>query len=106
MSGPNCSAGLETCPLEPYIRSRLLADTESPRRVRRQPVKDEQALAKLLGELGRAKLANNLNQLAKAVHTGSLPVTSDTEQAIAEACRDVRRMRDALILALGLRSEP
>lgn len=93
-------------PLGAYIRSRLLGGTESPRRARRQPVKDDQALAKLLGELGRAKLANNLNQLAKAAHTGSLPVTADTEQAIAEACREVRWMRDTLIAALGLRGEP
>ncbi|CAB3764389.1 hypothetical protein [Paraburkholderia solisilvae] len=31
-------------PLGAYIRSRLLSGTESPRRTRRQPVKDEQAL--------------------------------------------------------------
>lgn len=93
-------------PLGAYIRSRLLTGMENHRRARRQPVKDEKALGKLLGELGKAKLANNLNQLAKAANTGSLPVTTDTERAIAEACRDVRWMRDTLISALGLRSEP
>jgi hypothetical protein len=30
-------------------------------------LKDEQTLALLPGELGKARLANNLNQLAKAV---------------------------------------
>jgi hypothetical protein len=95
-----------TMPLGAYIRSRLLGSTETPRRTRRQPVKDDQALAKLLGELGKSKLANNLNQLARAANIGALPVTPETEQAIAEACRDVRRMRDTLISALGLRSEP
>jgi hypothetical protein len=70
-------------PLGAYIRSKLLNESEVPRRVRkrtRKPLKDEQALALLLGELGKARIANNLNQLAKAVNTGSLPVTPDTEK--------------------------
>lgn len=91
-------------PLGAYIRSRLLENEQSPRRTSKRPVKDEQALGRLLGELGKARLANNLNQLAKAAHTGSLPVTRETEQALEEACRDVRWMRDTLIVALGLRS--
>jgi hypothetical protein len=60
-------------PLGAYLRSRLLKGSEGHRRTYRKPVKDEQALARILGELGRAKLANNLNQLAKAVNSGSLP---------------------------------
>lgn len=100
-----CRAG--NMPLGAYIRSQLLAkDERSPRRTSRQPTRDDQALARLLGELGKARLSNNLNQLAKAVHTGSLPVTQETRQALDEACRDVRWMRDTLILALGLRSQP
>lgn len=95
-----------TMPLGAYIRSRLLGDEQSPRRACRRPIKDEQAIGQLLGELGKAKLANNLNQLAKAVHTGSLPVTRETSEALDAACRDIRWMRDALITALGLRSEP
>lgn len=89
-------------PLGAYIRSFLLDGAESPRRVRRQPVKDEQALAKVLGELGKGKLANNLNQLAKAANLGSLPIGPETEQAIVEACQEVRRMRETLMVALGL----
>lgn len=90
-------------PLGGYIRSCLLDGIEQPRRASRQPVKDEQALAKVLGELGKAKLANNLNQLAKSANLGSLPAGPETEQAIVEACQDVRRMREALMLALGMR---
>lgn len=51
-----------------YIRSKLLNENEAPRRARtrtRKPLKDEQALALLLGELGKARIANNLNQLAR-----------------------------------------
>ncbi|MCI2808941.1 plasmid mobilization relaxosome protein MobC [Eoetvoesiella caeni] len=90
-------------PLGAYIRSCLLDGAESPRRAHRQPVKDEQALARVLGELGKAKLANNLNQLAKAANLGSLSVGPETEQAIVEACQEIRRMRETLMVALGLR---
>ncbi len=64
-------------------------------------MKDDQALAKLLGELGASRLANNLNQLAKAANTGSLPITLETENVIY-AARDVERIRKQLIAALGL----
>jgi hypothetical protein len=45
-------------PLGAYIRSKLLKESEATRRVRkrtRKPLKDEQALAFLLGELGFPK---------------------------------------------------
>jgi hypothetical protein len=91
-------------PLGAYIRSKLFHGSEAPRRVRtrtRKPLKDERALGKLLGELGKARLANNLNQLAKAVNMGSLPVTPDTEKALQRACMAIQDMRDLLMQALG-----
>ena len=93
-------------PLGVYIRAQLLGSVTTPRRTRRQPGADQQTLARLLAELGKSRLASNLNQLAKAVNMGALPVSPETEQALAEACEDVRRMRHALLSALGLRSEP
>jgi len=92
-------------PLGAFIRARLLDGATEPRRARRRPVKDEAALARLLGELGNARLANNLNQLAKAANTGSLPVTPETVQAILSACQDVQAMRACLLAALGFRPE-
>ena len=89
-------------PLGAYIRSRLFEGGERQRRSYRKPLRDDQALAKLLGALGESRLANNLNQLAKAANTGSLPITQETESAISAACRDVQRMREELIAALGL----
>lgn len=89
-------------PLGAYVRSRILGKDIEPRRVRRQPVKDGEALARVLGELGRSRLSNNLNQLAKAVNIGVLPVTPETEAEIREACDEVRRMRVELMRALGL----
>lgn len=93
-------------PLGEYIRSRVFDESRPPRRTRRRRcVKDQQELARLLAELGKARLANNLNQLARASNSGSLPVTPETEKAIIEACHGIEWMRVTLMLALGLRSE-
>ena len=90
-------------PLSIYIRERLF-DAPSPRkRAYRKPVKDEAKLAQLLAELGRSNLANNLNQLAKANHSGSLPLTKETEEMLREACADVEALKKLLIEALGIR---
>lgn len=91
-------------PLGAYIRSQLFQGKTTPRRIRtrtRKPVKDDRALGALLGELGQARLANNLNQLAKAANTGSLPVTPDTEKSLNDACFAVQEMRGLLMQALG-----
>ncbi len=89
-----------------YVRSRLF-DSEAPKRRTRgkHPVKDHTELGKLLGELGRSRIANNLNQLAKAANSGSLEVSPDTEQAIQDSCGDIRWIRRSLIVALGLLPE-
>jgi len=94
-------------PLGSYIRYRLLGEgAPQPRRHRRKPVQDQEALGRLIGELGKSKLANNLNQLARAANTGSLPVTPDTERAIRQACYDIQRIRLELLRALGIDAEP
>jgi len=90
-------------PLGAYIRMRLLTEESAPRRQRRRrPVEDHAALAQVLAALGRSHLAGNLNQLARAVNSSSLPVTPDTEAALLRACADVAAMRAALLRALGL----
>ncbi|HWH73027.1 MAG TPA: plasmid mobilization relaxosome protein MobC [Methylibium sp.] len=89
-------------PLGAYIRARLLGGAAMPRKVHRRPVKDDEALARVLGALGNARLSNNLNQLARAANAGALPVTPETMQALIAACRDVRDMRAGLMAALGL----
>lgn len=89
-----------------YIRFRLFDESFPNRRTRnKHPVKDHQELAKVLGELGRSRLANNLTQLAKAANSGSLEVSPDTERAIQNGCADIRWMRQVLISALGLGPE-
>ncbi len=89
-----------------YIRSRLFGEKVAPRQTRNKaPVKDHKALAQVLGALGRSRIANNLNQLAKAVHMGALPVTPETEADLQEACAHIRQIRDMVMYALGLKPE-
>jgi hypothetical protein len=90
-----------------YIRSRLLdPETVAPRKRGKFPVKDHQALAQLLGLLGQSRLANNVNQLARAANTGSLAVTPDTEGALMSATADIQHMRQLLIQALDIDARP
>ena len=89
-------------PLGAYIRERLLGDDVAPRTRRgNSPVKDKEALGRVMGALGATRLSANLNQLAKAVNTGSLPVTPETEAELQEACRKIADMRADLLRALG-----
>lgn len=90
-------------PLSAYIRWKLF-DPASPPPQRRGafPVKDFRALAQLLAMLGQSRLANNMNQLAKAANSGSLPVTPETEEALLNAVREVAFMRALLIQALDV----
>lgn len=89
-------------PLSAYIREKLFGDDASPRRrPGYRPVEDAEAFGRVLGALGSSRLSANLNQLAKAVNTGSLPVTPETEAELQEACRAVIEMRDDLLRAQG-----
>ncbi len=93
-------------PLGAYIRSKVLEDHATKKRRRgKSPIKDHKKLGQVLSALGKSRIASNLNQLAKAVHTGSLPVTPETEEELKQACRNVRRMRVDLLLALGRKPE-
>ncbi|WP_306253829.1 plasmid mobilization relaxosome protein MobC [Parvularcula sp. IMCC14364] len=91
--------------LSAYIRLCLFGESiPKKRRKSRQPVKDQQALGKVLGLLGRSNIANNLNQLAKAANTGTLTIDDDTKELLVEACSDVQAMKTAMIEAMGLQA--
>jgi hypothetical protein len=93
-------------PISTYVKQAALGDeTALARRSAPAPSVDRAMLAQALARLGRSRLANNLNQLAKAVHIGILPVNEFTEADIRSACADVRTMRRMLLLALGLKAE-
>ncbi len=89
-------------PLGAYIKEALLERGVKPRKRGAKPVKDKAALAKLLGLLGRSRLSQNVNQLAKAAHSGSLPVNEEVRSSLLESCAAIRAMRDLLLRALGL----
>lgn len=93
-------------PLGRYIREQLLGDDAAPRKKRgRYPVKDQEALGRVLGALGSSRLSQNLNQLARASNSGSLPVSPDVEEELRQACADVKAMREELLRALGSLSD-
>ncbi len=93
-------------PLGAYIKAKLFDEPlEKVRRRNTNPVKDHEALGRLLGSLGQSRLSQNLNQLARASHTGALPVSPEVEDELHQACADVKAMREELLRALGSLSE-
>ncbi|MFT7045480.1 MAG: hypothetical protein ACJAYH_000746 [Celeribacter sp.] len=90
-----------------HIRERLFGDQASVRKKPgNSPIRDSEALGRVLGALGASRLSSNLNQLAKAVNTGSLPVTPETEADLVAACKEVMALRNDLLRALGKSSGP
>src|SRR5688572_29055181 len=80
--------------LAAYVKARLFqSERRTPSSKSRTRgkfcIKDHKALAEVLAKLGASRLASNLNQLAKAANSGSLPVTPETENALQAACRDI-----------------
>ncbi len=93
--------------LSSYIRWRIFDPASPPPKHRgKRPVKDHVALARLLAMMGQSRIGNNLNQLAKAVNSGSLPVTPETEAELLEAARAIVHMRRLLLEALQIEATP
>ncbi|MCZ8283306.1 MAG: plasmid mobilization relaxosome protein MobC [Aquidulcibacter sp.] len=93
--------------LSSYIRWRIFDPASPPPKHRgKQPVKDHVALARLLAMIGQSRIGNNLNQLAKAVNSGSLPVTPETESALRQATHDIAELRRLLLEALQIEATP
>lgn len=94
-------------PLGAYIKAVLFdGDLQKVRRRGHKPVADHQALARVLSALGQSRLSSNLNQIARAVNTGTLPVHPETESDIKDACREVLALRADLLRALGVDGGP
>ncbi len=86
-----------------YVRHQLFGADRSLRRTRgRNPVVDQKALGEVLSALGSTRAGSNLNQLAKAVNSGSLVFDEGARLALLEACADFREIRDLLMRALGI----
>lgn len=92
--------------LHAYIRHCILGnDAPLPSKRKTPRVHETQALAQVLGQLGRSNISNNLNQLAKAIHTGSITLPDNIATQLNMACRDIASMRSDLLKALGLRGK-
>ena len=86
-----------------YIKSSLFDGSVAPVRTRGlHPVKDRAALAEALARLGQSRVANNLNQLARAASLGALDLTPELEAELHDACAAVAEMRALLVQAMGL----
>lgn len=92
-------------PLSTYVKQAALGEAAPVARRRPPASRDLRILAAILAALGQSRIANNLNQLAKAVHSGSLPVNPQTEADLTQACRDVGVIRRALLMVLGVQTD-
>ncbi len=97
--------------LAAYIRLKLFTGDDAPTGRRRatkkprQPSAELAVLGHMLGGLGQSRLANNLNQIAKAANMGTLPLGPELEEELWKACAEIQQMRVALIEALGVKSQ-
>lgn len=91
-------------PLGSYIRERLLANNVQKRRAIRRPKIEQEQYASLLAAMGESHLSNNINQLAKHANMGTLDVSDDVEQQLEDAYKAILAMREALFIALGLKT--
>lgn len=88
-------------PLGTYVKQVVLGDEVKPNRRRAAPVADLKALGQILGLMSQSRMANNLNQLAKAANLGALPVEKEVETDLRDACANITLMRRLLLRALG-----
>ncbi|MBL1294532.1 MAG: plasmid mobilization relaxosome protein MobC [Thiotrichales bacterium] len=96
-------------PLAAYIRWLIFKEDmpEMPKRRTRgeSASQDHKQLAKLLGALGKSRIASNINQLAKAANSGSLPVSKEIIKALNESVSAIKWMREALIKGMGIKPQ-
>ena len=99
-------------PLASYIRWLIFKEDmpELPKRRTKEKtaIPEHREFSKLLGTLGKSRISQNINQLAKAANSGSLPVNKEVIEGLNDACEAIRWMRNTLIKAMGLKpqSEP
>lgn len=86
-----------------YVREKCLGPDVAPRRKVSRCQPDHEVAAKLLSALGRSRIASNLNQIAKALNMGAVPVDEELQADISEACAAVIGMRRDSIIALGIK---
>ncbi len=92
-------------PMAVHIRQKLFEAEYTHRQRGRKNTVNKALLGQALGVLGSSRIAQNMNQIAKAANMGTLPVSSELHHELHDACNDIKLMRDALIDALGIKVE-
>lgn len=90
-------------PLGQFIKDAIFTHGMRPAQSRKPVIADQKLLAKLLGALGQSRIASNINQLAKAANSGSLPVNDEMLKSLQEAVNAIAWMRECLIRGMGLK---
>lgn len=103
-------AGLEKSaagiPLSAYVRERLFGKDVTPRRTRgKHPVKDYEALGRVLALLGRSGTPIQLNAALDQIEGGKIIVSTELDDELREACFAIASIRQELIKALGLSAD-
>ena len=94
------AAGL---PIGRFIKDAILNKGMRPVKSRKPAIVDQKLFAQLLGAIGKSRIASNINQLAKAANSGSLPMNKEVIDGLNDAVEAIKWMRDTLIKALGLK---
>ncbi len=84
-------------PLSAYVRTSLFGEKATKRRKSKRPAKDFQSLIQAMSTFTRSQAPNNLNQIAKAIHSGTFALTPELETAILEACADIHAIKTAYL---------
>ncbi|PCI54058.1 MAG: hypothetical protein COB36_11165 [Alphaproteobacteria bacterium] len=96
-------------PLAAYIRWLIFKEDmpDMPRKRTRGETasQDHIQLAKLLGALGQSRIASNINQLARAANSGSLPVNEEITASLKESVSAIQWMRETLIKGMGIKPQ-
>ncbi|MGH1376902.1 MAG: plasmid mobilization relaxosome protein MobC [Alphaproteobacteria bacterium] len=97
------AAGMSLGDWASISRQRVFDEKRTKRRMRgKTPVKDHALLNQLISELGKNRISNNLNQIAKATNQGALYLSPEIEALLVEACADIKEIRRVVMAALGL----
>lgn len=90
-----------------YLRSRIFGPAASPEpRMRgKAPVKDYEALARVLAALGRSGIPDALSRLTAMQERRRMGSQGAADIALERACADIAIMRAELIRALGLQAK-
>jgi hypothetical protein len=85
-----------------YIRARLFdEDMKAARKKNKIPQAEQKILAKMLCEFGKSRLSQNINQIAKAVHSGMVLMPDEAVTVLTKTQAEINALRTALLSALG-----